>query len=130
LQLTQETFKLLFYSGSEVQRRHFCGTHKRQKIEEHVFTDLDKRNDENRSSLTSGAAAEERQEVSSQNTIDKMADAITRGKHSGLWSSNILQKNAGILVEKRKVIFKILCSTTKKRQKLLTDMHHKSYSSP
>ena len=25
LQLSQETFRLLFYSGSEVQRRHFCG---------------------------------------------------------------------------------------------------------
>jgi len=26
LQLSQETFKWLFYSDSEVQRRHFCGT--------------------------------------------------------------------------------------------------------
>jgi len=31
LQLSQETFKLLFYSGSEVQRRHFCGTCKRSE---------------------------------------------------------------------------------------------------
>ena len=34
------------------------------KIEEHVATVLDLRNDENRSSLTSGAAAEECQDVS------------------------------------------------------------------
>ena len=34
-----------------------------QKIEEHVVTDLDLRNDANRTSLTSGAVAEERQEV-------------------------------------------------------------------
>jgi len=26
LQLSQETFKLLFYSGSEIQRSYFCGT--------------------------------------------------------------------------------------------------------
>ena len=26
LQPSQETFNLLFYSGSEVQRRHICGT--------------------------------------------------------------------------------------------------------
>jgi len=84
LQLTQETFKLPFYSGSEVPRRHFCGICKGQKIEEHVVTDVDVRNDEDRSSSTSGAAAEERQEVSSKNTIDKTADAITRGKYIGL----------------------------------------------
>jgi len=64
LQPSQQTFKWQFYSGSEVQRRHFCGTCKRQKIEEHVVTDLDLRNDENRPSLTSRAAAEERQDVS------------------------------------------------------------------
>ena len=39
-----------------------------QKIEEHV-TDLDLRNDDDRRSLISGAA-EERQEVSSKNTIN------------------------------------------------------------
>jgi len=33
--------------------------------------DLDVRNDENRPSLTSGALAEERQEVSSKNMIDE-----------------------------------------------------------
>jgi len=61
---------------------------RRQKIEEHV-TDLDQRNDENRPSLTSGAAAEERQEVSSKDTIDEMADTISAGKDIRLWSSNI-----------------------------------------
>jgi len=25
-QLSQETFKWLFYNGSDIQRRHFCGT--------------------------------------------------------------------------------------------------------
>jgi len=34
-----------------------------QKSEEHVVTDEDLRNDDNRPSLTSGAAAEVRQEV-------------------------------------------------------------------
>jgi len=34
-----------------------------QKIEEHLVTDLDLRNDENRPSLTSGTVAEERQNV-------------------------------------------------------------------
>ena len=69
---------------------------RRQKIQEHVVTDLDLRNDENRPSLTSGAVAEERQEVSSKITIDELADAITGGKAIGLWSSNL----PGILVEK------------------------------
>jgi len=40
------------------------------------------------------------------------------------------EKNVGILVEKRKVVFKIWCSTTQKRQKLVTEMYHKSYSAP
>jgi len=66
-----------------------------QKIEEHVATDLDLRNDENRLSLTSGAAAEERQDVSSKNMIDEMADAITGGSDIGLsvlWPANIPEK--------------------------------------
>ena len=63
-----------------------------QKIEKHVVTVLDLRNDENRSSLTSGAVAEERQEVSSKRTIDKMVDAITGGKDIGLWSADIPEK--------------------------------------
>jgi len=58
-----------------------------QKIEEHV-TDLDVRNDDSRLSLTSGAAAEERQEVVSKNTIDELSDAITGGKDICLRSSN------------------------------------------
>jgi len=29
------------HSGSDAQRRHFCGTCKRTEIEEHVVTDLD-----------------------------------------------------------------------------------------
>jgi len=63
-----------------------------QKIEKHVVTVLDLRNDENRSSLTSGAVAEERQEVSSKRTIDKMVDAITGGNDIGLWSADIPEK--------------------------------------
>jgi len=59
----------------------------RQKTEEHVVTDLDLRNDENRPSLTTNAVvAEERQDVSSKNTIDEMADAITGGNDIGLWA--------------------------------------------
>jgi len=50
-----------------------------QKIEEHVITDLDQHNDENRSSLISSAVAEERQDVSSKN-------AITGGNNIGLWA--------------------------------------------
>jgi len=60
------------------------------KIE--VGTDLDQRNDENRPSLTTGAAAEERQEVSSKNMKDTFFDAITGDKGIGLWSSNIAKK--------------------------------------
>ena len=66
---------------------------KGQKIEEHVVTDIDVRNDDNRPSLTSGVAAEERQEVSSKNTTDALSDAITGG---GLWSSNIPEKCGNI----------------------------------
>jgi len=93
LQQSQETFEWLFYTGSEDQRRDISAEPERgQKIEEHVVTDLDVCNDENRRSLTSGAAAEERQEVSPKNTIDRLADAITGGKGIGLWSSNIPEK--------------------------------------
>jgi len=63
---------------------------------------LDLRNDGNRPSLTSSVIAEERQGVSSKNTMNEMADAITGGNDIGpwaLWSGNILGKNAGILVE-------------------------------
>jgi len=62
-----------------------------QKIEEHVVTDLDVRDDSStsRPGSTSGATAEERQEVPSENTIDELSDAITGGRDIGLWSSNI-----------------------------------------
>ena len=63
-------YTVLFYSGSE-----FCGTYKRTNNRRHV-TDLNLRNNENRPSLTSSAAAEERNDVLSKNTIDEMADAI------------------------------------------------------
>ena len=75
-----------------------------QKIEEHVGIDFDVRHDENRPSLTSGALAEERQEVSSKNKIDELADTITGGKDIGL----VIQytgKHTEIFVEKRKVNF-------------------------
>jgi len=58
---------------------------KGQKIEEHVVTDFDLRNDEN-NVVTSSAVAEERQDVSSKNTIDEMADVITGGNDIGLWA--------------------------------------------
>ena len=78
------------------QKNHLLRT----EIEEHVVTDLDLRNHENRPSLTSSAVAEERQDVSARNTIDEMADAITGGNDVGLWPPNIPEKmRAGILVE-------------------------------
>jgi len=66
-----------------------------QKIEEHVVTDLDLRNDENRPRLTSSTVAEERQEVSSKSRRDEMADAIPGGNDIGLWAlwpANIPEK--------------------------------------
>jgi len=56
-----------------------------QKIED-VVTDLRVylRNDENRRGSTSGAVAEEHQEVSSISTIDEMADPIIGGNDIGL----------------------------------------------
>ena len=57
------------------------------------MTDLDLRNDENRSSLTSGTApVAERQEESSKNTIDQLADATTGGNDIGLWPANIPER--------------------------------------
>jgi len=41
LQVSQEAFKLLFYSSSEVQRRHFCGTCTRAQNRITVVADLD-----------------------------------------------------------------------------------------
>jgi len=63
-----------------------------QKIEEHVVTDLDLRNDDNSPRSTSGATPEERQEVSPKNTTDELADALAGGKDIGLRSSNITEK--------------------------------------
>jgi len=64
-----------------------------QEIKEHAVTDLDLRNEENRLSLISSAAtAEERQEVSSKNTINEMADAITGGNDIGLWPARTPEK--------------------------------------
>ena len=59
------------------------------------MTDLDLRHDENKLSFTSSAVAEERQDVSSKNTIDEMADAITGGNDIALWAlwpANIQEK--------------------------------------
>ena len=50
------------------------------------MTDLDLRKNEDRPSLTSSAVAEERQDVSSKNTIVEMADANTEGNDVGLWA--------------------------------------------
>ena len=63
-----------------------------QKLGKHAVADLDLCNDENRPSLTSGPVAEERQEVSSKNTIDELSEAITGCKDIGLWSSNVPEK--------------------------------------
>ena len=72
-----------------------------QKIEEHVVTDLDPCNDENRPSLTNSAVTEERQDVSSKNTLNEMAHTITRGINVGLWGlwPAYLPENVRILVE-------------------------------
>ena len=48
------------------------------------MTDLDLRNDQNRRSLTSGAVADERQEVSSKSTIHEIDDVMTGGNDIGL----------------------------------------------
>jgi len=89
LQPSQETFKLVFTvpvkSSGDISAEPVRG----QKIEEHVVADLHLCNDENRPSLTSGAVAEERQEVSSKNTIDETADTSAVGNDIGLWSANI-----------------------------------------
>ena len=94
--------QVTIYSGSEVQRRHFCGACKRTENSRTYVTDSDVGNDENRPSVTSSAVAEEHQNVSSKHTIDEMADAITGGNDIGLWAlwpANVPEKNAGTLVE-------------------------------
>ena len=66
MQPSLERFKLLFTvtvkSSGDISAEPVRG----QKIEEHVVTDLELCNDETRPSLTSGAVAEECQEVSSK----------------------------------------------------------------
>jgi len=76
-----------------------------------------------------------------------MADAITGNNDIGLWAlwpdgnkmweilpetkcGNIEIRNKFFLTLLWKLIFKTWCSTTQKRQKLATEMHHKSYSLP
>jgi len=85
----QETFKLLFTvavkSSGDISAEPVRG----QKSKEHVVTDLNLRNDDNRPSLTSNVAAEERQRESLKNTIDEMADTITASSDISLWSVNI-----------------------------------------
>ena len=73
----------------------------RQKIEEHVVTDLDLRNDENRPCFPSSAVAEERQDLQLINTLDEMADAITGGNDIALGplANQHTGNNVGILVE-------------------------------
>ena len=101
LQPRQETFKWVFYSGSEVKRKHFCGTCKRT---ENWRTYCDRPRSTlrwNRPSLTSSVVVEEHQDVSLKNTIDEMADATTGGKViclCALWPVNIPEQNVGILV--------------------------------
>jgi len=60
---------------------------------------LDLRKDENRHSLTSSTAAEERQDVSSKNTTDEMSDPINGGNNvcfCALWPANIPEKSGNI----------------------------------
>ena len=71
------------------------------------MTDLDVRNDDDsRPSLTSGAAAEERQDISSINTIDELSDAITGGIYIGLWSSNTPEKTREYWLKNEKLFLK------------------------
>ena len=73
--LSQETFKLLFTvsvkSSGDISAEPVRG----QKIEEHVVTELDQHNDENKPGLANGAVAEECQ-VSWKNMIDEMQARI------------------------------------------------------
>jgi len=96
-----------------------------QKIKEHVVTGLDQHNDENRPSLTSGAV---RQEVSSKNTMDELSDAITGGKYISLWSSNVPKKMREYWLKNENLFLKHDVPQHRK-DKLVTEMHHKSYSS-
>jgi len=88
LQLSHQTFKLVFIVPVKFSGDISAEPVRGKKVEERVVTDLDLHNDDDRRSLTSGAVAEERQEIS-KNSIDEMADAITVGNDIGLWSANI-----------------------------------------
>ena len=75
------------------------------------MTNLDLRNDENRPSLTSNAVAEERQDVSSKNTMNEMANTITGGNDIRLWvlcPTNILKKSGNIGWNLKQVLFDIV----------------------
>jgi len=87
LQSSQETFTCDYFtvavkSSGDISAEPVRG----QKIKEHVLTDLDLPTDENRHILMSSAVVEKRQDVSSKNTIDEMADAITGDNDIGLWA--------------------------------------------
>jgi len=102
---------------------------KGQQIEKHVVTDLDVRNDDSRPSLTSGGAAEERQEVSSINTIDELSDAITGGKDIGLWSCNMPEKVREYWLKNEKLFLKHDVSQHRKERnssrKYTTNLMHR-----
>jgi len=66
-----------------------------QKIEEHIVTDLDVHNNN-----------EERQDVSSINTIDELSDVVTGGNDIGLWSSNIPEKMREYWLKNEKLFLK------------------------
>ena len=75
------------------------------------MTNLDLRNVENRPSLTSNAVAEERQDVSSKNTMNEMANTITVGNDIRLWvlcPTNILKKSGNIGWNLKQVLFDIV----------------------
>jgi len=95
---------------------------------------LDLRKDENRHSLTSSTAAEERQDVSSKNTTDEMSDPINGGNNvcfCALWPANIPEKSGNIGWNMKQVLFDIVMKshflnmvfTIRKRHKLMTEIN-------
>ena len=90
-----ETFKYCFTVAVKFSGDISAEPVRGQKIEEHVVVDLDRCNVENRPSLTSSAVAKKCQDVSSKNTIDETADAVTGRNDIGLWAlwpANIPEK--------------------------------------
>jgi len=82
-----------------------------QKVDEHVVTDLDLPTDENRPILTNSSVAEERQQVSSKNAIDEMADANTGGSDIGLWTfwpANMPEKCGNIGWNMKQALFDVV----------------------